>query len=119
MVEKSNLTEKFSSAIEKLWKSYQKDTAQNLKLIDAYLVFILFSGIFQFMYCVLVGTFPYNAFLAGFTSCVGSFVLAVNLRIQTNPENSNEFKGISPERAFADFVICNILLHFFVVNFIG
>ncbi|CAG8526518.1 19324_t:CDS:2 [Rhizophagus irregularis] len=97
LVEKSDLGEKFSSAIEKLWKSYQKETAQNLKLIDAYLVFILFSGIFQFTYCVIVGTFPYNAFLSGFISCVGSFVLA----------------------AFADFVFSNILLHFFVVNFIG
>lgn len=75
-VEKSNLAEIFSSVIEKLWKSYQKETAQNLKLIDAYLAFILFSGIFQFIYCVLVGTYPYNAFLSGFISCVGSFVLA-------------------------------------------
>ncbi|RIA96014.1 DAD/Ost2 [Glomus cerebriforme] len=107
------------SAVEKLWKSYQKETSQSLKLIDAYLVYILFSGVFQFIYCVIVGTYPYNAFLSGFISCVGSFVLAVNLRIQTNPKNKNEFKGISPERAFADFVCCNILLHFFVVNFIG
>jgi oligosaccharyltransferase complex subunit epsilon len=82
MVEKSTLVEKFSSATEKLWKSYQKETPQNLKLIDAYLVFILFSGIFQFIYCVIVGTYPYNAFLSGFISCVGSFILAGKNKIK-------------------------------------
>ncbi|CAG8560465.1 6008_t:CDS:2 [Acaulospora morrowiae] len=110
---------KVSDVVQKLWTTYSRNTTQSLKLIDAYLVFVLFSGIFQFIYCVLVGTYPYNAFLAGFISTVGSFVLAANLRIQTNPENSGEFKGVSPERAFADFAFCNILLHFFVVNFIG
>ena len=68
--------EKISSAVRKLWTSYQKETTQNLKLIDAYLVYILFSGIFQFIYCVLAGLYPYNAFLSGFISTVGSFVLA-------------------------------------------
>ncbi|KAF0471865.1 defender against death DAD protein [Gigaspora margarita] len=113
------MSDKVSSAIQKLWTSYSKNTPQSLQLIDTYLVFILFSGVFQFVHCVLVGTFPYNAFLAGFISTVGSFVLAANLRIQTNPDNAGEFKSISPERAFAEFVFCNIVLHFFVVNFIG
>jgi oligosaccharyltransferase complex subunit epsilon len=52
------------------------DTPTRLKLIDTYLVFVMLSGILQFVYCVLVGTYPYNAFLAGFSSCVGAFVLA-------------------------------------------
>ena len=39
-------------------------------------------GVIQFVYCCLVGTFPFNAFLSGFISCVGSFVLAVCLRLQ-------------------------------------
>lgn len=29
----------------------------------------------QFVYCVLVGSFPFNSFLAGFSSTVGAFVL--------------------------------------------
>ncbi|CAG8617928.1 7008_t:CDS:2 [Ambispora leptoticha] len=85
-------------AIDKLLKSYNKETPQNLKLIDAYLAFILVSGILQFVYVILVGTYPYNAFLAGFISTVGQFVLAAGLRIQTNPNNSGQFKTISPER---------------------
>lgn len=44
-------------------------------MIDAYLVYIFFTGVIQFVYCVVVGRFPFNSFLAGFLSCVGSFVL--------------------------------------------
>ncbi|CAG8620512.1 8224_t:CDS:2 [Cetraspora pellucida] len=70
------MSDKVSNAVQKLWTSYSKNTPQSLQLIDAYLVFILFSGVIQFVHCVLVGTYPYNAFLAGFISTVGSFVLA-------------------------------------------
>lgn len=41
------------------------------------------------------------------------------LRAQVNPENSAEFKTISPERAFADFIFCHVVLHLVVMNFIG
>ena len=66
-----------------------------MKIIDVYLVFIMASGITQFIYMAIVGNFPYNAFLSGFAATVGTFVLAgifislrvANLRIQFNPEN--------------------------------
>jgi oligosaccharyltransferase complex subunit epsilon len=51
-------------------------TPSKLKIIDAYMVFIMLTGIFQFVYCVIAGTYPFNSFLAGFISTVGSFVLA-------------------------------------------
>lgn len=41
---------------------------------------------------------PFNAFLSGFSATVGQFVLTASLRIQTNPENKNEFKSVSHER---------------------
>ncbi|KAI9293582.1 defender against death DAD protein [Neoconidiobolus thromboides FSU 785] len=104
--------------VSKVWESYQKSTTNNLKLIDVYMMFILLTGILQFIYLLLAGTFPYNAFLAGFISTVGSFTLAANLRIQVNPKNS-EFTHISPMRAFGDFIFCNIILLFFVTNFLG
>ena len=66
------------AATQLFWTAYKRDTPKSLKLIDVYLVYILFSGIAQFLYMVLAGTFPYNAFLAGFISTVGSFVLAGN-----------------------------------------
>ncbi|KAG2352404.1 DAD/Ost2, partial [Suillus spraguei] len=89
-----------------------------LKFIDAFLCFIVLSGVLQFVYCVLVTNFPFNAFLAGF-AIQWQFVLTASLRAQVNPENRSEFKEVSPERAFADFALGSIVLHFFVFNFLG
>ena len=36
-----------------------------------------------------------------------------------NPSNKDVFFGISPERAFADFVFAHVILHLVVMNFIG
>ncbi|KAG8952787.1 oligosaccharyltransferase complex subunit epsilon [Tulasnella sp. 424] len=108
-----------SGAIQGLWKSYLDDTPTKLKTIDAFLVFIMLSGIIQFVYCVAVTNFPFNAFLAGFASTVGQFVLTASLRSQVNPLNAGVFKNISRERAFADFAMGSIVLHFFVYNFLG
>ena len=47
------------------------------------------------------------------------FFLSVCLRIQSNPANMSDFKGISPERAFADFIFASVILHLVVINFIG
>ncbi|KAJ7067950.1 DAD/Ost2 [Mycena amicta] len=108
-----------SSAVQTLWKAYNDQTSNRLKFIDSFLIFLMLSGIVQFLYCVLVTTYPYNAFLSGFASTVGQFVLTASLRSQVNPENKNEFKEVSPERAFADFALGSIVLHFFVYNFLG
>ena len=43
----------------------------------------------------------------------------VCLRMQTNPQNKTQFLNISPERAFADFIFANVVLHLVVINFIG
>ncbi|OJT13173.1 Dolichyl-diphosphooligosaccharide--protein glycosyltransferase subunit dad-1 [Trametes pubescens] len=107
------------SPVLTLWNAYNETTSTRLKTIDAFLVFLMLSGIIQFLYCILVTNFPFNAFLAGFSSCVGQFVLAASLRSQVNPANKNEFKEVSPERAFADFALGSIVLHFFVYNFLG
>ncbi|CAD6504281.1 BgTH12-06014 [Blumeria graminis f. sp. triticale] len=108
-----------TSLLGKLGQDYQRDTQQRIKLIDCFLTFLLLVGALQFLYCVLAGNYPFNAFLSGFSATVGQFVLTVSLRIQTNPENKDEFKRISPERAFADYVFGSLILHFFCVNFIN
>lgn len=72
--------EQLSAATKKFYTGYKNDTPVSFKMIDVYLVYILFTGIFQFVYMAIVGTFPYNAFLGGFISTVGSFVLAGRLR---------------------------------------
>ncbi|EKM59582.1 uncharacterized protein PHACADRAFT_250174 [Phanerochaete carnosa HHB-10118-sp] len=107
------------NAVQSLLKAYNETTSPRLKLIDAFLVFLMIAGVLQFVYCVLVTNFPFNAFLAGFGSCVGQFVLTASLRSQVNPANRNEFKDVSPERAFADFALGSVVLHFFVYNFLG
>ena len=104
------------SPVASLWNAYYETTSTRLKTIDAFLVFLMLSGIIQFLYCILISNFPFNAFLAGyvtrlaalglpnsselcsFGSCVGQFVLAASLRAQVNPANRNEFKEVSPER---------------------
>ena len=59
----------------KFYDEYNQTTPKKLKIVDAYLFYIMLTGIIQFVYCCLVGTFPFNSFLSGFISCVGSFVL--------------------------------------------
>ena len=63
------------SIFGKLYDEYQTTTPKKLKLIDAYLFCVMLTGIIQFVYCCLVGTFPFNSFLAGFISTVACFVL--------------------------------------------
>ncbi|KAK3185347.1 oligosaccharyltransferase complex subunit epsilon [Lecanicillium sp. MT-2017a] len=104
--------------IEKIYNHYIKETPQRTKLIDAFLFFLVVVGALQFAYCVLAGNYPFNAFLSGFSATVGQFVLTVSLRIQTEAKQS-EFPSVSPERAFADFIVCSLILHFFCINFIN
>ncbi|KAG5519153.1 hypothetical protein PMAC_002241 [Pneumocystis sp. 'macacae'] len=98
---------------------YQKYTPQFLKIIDFFVMFLMVSGFLQFLYCFIVGTYPFNSFLSGFFSTVGQTVLAVSLRSQVNCEDAESFKKIPLERAFGDFVFSSIILHFFVINFLG
>ena len=67
------------SVVQQFLQSYRDRTPTKLKLVDAYLAYIMLTGIIQFVYCALVGTFPFNSFLSGFISCVGSFVLGGKL----------------------------------------
>jgi DAD family len=53
------------AALDTLWNAYLNTTPSRLKFIDAFLVFLVLSGVVQFVYCVLVTSFPFNAFLAG------------------------------------------------------
>ncbi|OWA49812.1 putative Dolichyl-diphosphooligosaccharide--protein glycosyltransferase subunit DAD1 [Hypsibius exemplaris] len=103
----------------KLYEEYGARTPKKLKLVDAYLLYVLLTGIIQFLYCALVGTFPFNSFLSGFISTVACFVLGTCFRMQVNPENKSQFGNITQERAMADFIFAHIILHLVVMNFIG
>ncbi|KAF2442459.1 defender against death DAD protein [Karstenula rhodostoma CBS 690.94] len=105
--------------VQGVWNKYVNKTPQRVKLLDSFMFFLIVVGVLQFVYCLIVGNFPFNAFLSGFSATVGQFVLTASLRIQTNPENKAEFESISHERAFADFVFGSLILHFFCINFIN
>ncbi|KAI8893814.1 defender against cell death 1 [Globomyces pollinis-pini] len=109
---------KQSNLLVRLQQSYQQNTPVFIKLIDVFLVFVMLTGVVQFIYMIMAGTYPYNAFLSGFACSVGMFVNTANLRIQLNPANANEV-SISPERAFADYAFSCMVLFFFVVCFVG
>jgi hypothetical protein len=72
-----------SSIVSDFLAKYQKTTPKKIKLIDGFLAYVLATGITQFIYCALVGTFPFNSFLSGFVCTVGVFVLAGTLWISS------------------------------------
>lgn len=86
----------FCSVVSNLYSEYLTTTPSKLKLVDAYMFGIMLTGIFQFVYCCLVGTFPFNAFLAGFISTVASFVLAGKLMI-------NKLKELTQKNSYRLF----------------
>lgn len=117
------------SAVHATYDDYLKTLTPRLKLIDCLLVFLVALGVLQFVYVLLIGNFPFNAFLGGFISCVGQFVLTVSLRLQyasaeAKQESEEEtevtpFSTISPERAFFDYTFASLVLHFIVFHFVN
>lgn len=53
---------------------YRKTPAK-LKVLDAFMVYALLTAAVQFGYMMLVGTFPFNSFLAGLLCCLAFFSL--------------------------------------------
>ncbi|KAJ5586916.1 uncharacterized protein N7459_002681 [Penicillium hispanicum] len=124
-----------------VWQQYLATTAQRTLLLDAFMAFLVLVGGLQFLYCVLAGNYPFNAFLSGFSAAVGQFVLTASLRMQTSDAGSGSISskpsskgknarfavddgeeqepGISHERAFADYIFGSLILHFFCINFIN
>lgn len=88
---------KFNQILVKFWEEYKKETPKKLKVIDAYLVYVFLTGVIQFVYCCLVGTFPFNSFLAGFISCVSCFVLGGKVKAWVEV---NRFSLPRPNRIF-------------------
>ncbi|KIY01128.1 uncharacterized protein Z520_02680 [Fonsecaea multimorphosa CBS 102226] len=124
-----------------VWNKYLQDTPSRTMLLDVFMAWLVVVGGLQFLYCVLAGNYPFNAFLSGFSAAVGQFVLTASLRMQTSerpPAGAStgakkstaktidgvtgelvENTKISSERAFADFVFGSLILHGFCVNFIN
>ncbi|CAN1259721.1 Dolichyl-diphosphooligosaccharide--protein glycosyltransferase subunit DAD1 [Linum perenne] len=112
-------TVKDTQALFQTLRSAYSATPNNLKIIDLYVAFAVFTALIQVVYMAVVGSFPFNSFLSGVLSCIGTAVLAVCLRIQVNKDNKDFKQDLAPERAFADFVLCNLVLHLVIMNFLG
>ncbi|GBF64553.1 dolichyl-diphosphooligosaccharide--protein glycosyltransferase subunit [Trichophyton mentagrophytes] len=119
-----------------IWDNYTTNTPQRTLLLDIFMAFLVVVGGIQFVYCVLAGNYPFNAFLSGFSAAVGQFVLTASLRMQTSDIGKTKSVGKSgvssgadtpiqdrgegsSERAFADYIFGSIVLHFFCINFIN
>ncbi|KEF54010.1 oligosaccharyl transferase complex subunit OST4 [Exophiala aquamarina CBS 119918] len=123
-----------------VWNRYVQDTPSRTILLDVFMAWLVVVGVLQFLYCVLAGNYPFNAFLSGFSAAVGQFVLTASLRMQTSelpPSGASTAKKtssksidtvsgelvengkVSTERAFADFIFGSLILHGFCVNFIN
>ena len=91
------MPESLRAVVVRFYDEYMQSTPKKLKIVDAYLFYVLLTGVIQFSYCCLVGTFPFNSFLAGFISTVGSFVLggnACNDKVIQNTQDINRFKCV-------------------------
>ncbi|PGH35827.1 oligosaccharyltransferase complex subunit epsilon [[Emmonsia] crescens] len=121
-----------------IWQRYLKQTPKRTLQLDSFMAFLVIVGGVQFVYCMLAGNYPFNAFLSGFSASVGQFVLTASLRMQTSHQGGKDGKatstsrivskptngdlpsnGLSSERAFADYVFGSLILHFFCINFIN
>uniref|UniRef100_A0A4W3H9A9 Dolichyl-diphosphooligosaccharide--protein glycosyltransferase subunit DAD1 n=1 Tax=Callorhinchus milii TaxID=7868 RepID=A0A4W3H9A9_CALMI len=109
------------AVLGRLWQEYAGGTALRLQLLDCYLLYMVLSGAELHLYCAIHTQFNLQYILSSVTACVTVCVIltAVCLRIQINSQNKGEFAGISPERAFADFLFASTILHLVVINFIG
>ncbi|KAE8350383.1 putative oligosaccharyl transferase subunit Dad1 [Aspergillus coremiiformis] len=115
-----------SEIVHHVWQQYLTTTPERTMLLDAFMAFLVLIGGIQFVYCVLAGNYPFNAFLSGFSAAVGQFVLTASLRMQTSTDKAKGANGmgvgsdgVSHERAFADYIFGSLILHFFCINFIN
>ncbi|OJD12418.1 hypothetical protein AJ78_06982 [Emergomyces pasteurianus Ep9510] len=81
-----------------IWQRYLANTPSRTLQLDAFMAFLVIVGGVQFLYCMLAGNYPFNAFLSGFSAAVGQFVLTASLRMQTSHQNGKDGKVTSTSK---------------------
>lgn len=99
-----------------LYRQYAEKVDRKVILCDAMMLYALTSAIIVCLYLLLVGTYPFNSFLASLFCCLGVFAFTASLRLHIT---SDDFKHVSKERAYADFALCCLVFFFIVFSFIG
>ncbi|KAK8811123.1 hypothetical protein WA538_005284 [Blastocystis sp. DL] len=106
----------FKSLCKDLTEKYVKETTAQIKMLDAFIGFGALTAIIQAVYCFLVGTYPFNAFLSGFIASLGACVLSICFRMGMT---SDEFKDVNNNKIFAEYCFCMLLLFLVVCNYLG
>lgn len=60
------------------WKGFSLSYAEYpkiVKTVDLFVVAAILTAVAQFLYVCIVGTFPFNSFLSGFVSAIGTAIL--------------------------------------------
>uniref|UniRef100_A0A7S1TW01 Dolichyl-diphosphooligosaccharide--protein glycosyltransferase subunit OST2 n=1 Tax=Phaeomonas parva TaxID=124430 RepID=A0A7S1TW01_9STRA len=96
---------------------YVASTTTRMMLCDMLTATAVATTAVQAVYCFLLGSFPFNSFLAGLFCSMGIAVLTISLRLQLG--GGSEFEGRTPEKAFVDYIICVMVLMLAVFNFMG
>ncbi len=104
---------------ESIVKDYKKSVNMKIKMIDAWCVYCIVTCFVQILYRMMVGTYPFNSFLAGVFCHIAMAALGVSLRYTITNNNEKDFQAVSLERAVADFVFCHMVLFFIVFSFMG
>eukprot|EP01063_Lacrimia_lanifica_P019238 TRINITY_DN26348_c0_g1_i1.p2 TRINITY_DN26348_c0_g1~~TRINITY_DN26348_c0_g1_i1.p2 ORF type:complete len:116 (+),score=37.11 TRINITY_DN26348_c0_g1_i1:57-404(+) len=108
----------FALAAQFLNKYDEKNSVQ-LKVCDAFIVFFALNVVVLCLYCFLVGSYPFNAYLSALFANLGMVVFTVSLRMQAAPANKPQFQGISAESSFGEYCVCSLLILFTAVHFMG
>lgn len=90
-------------------------TPPRVKVLDTFIATALVTLVLQSAYAFLVGSFPFNAFLAGVFCCAGTAVLTLCLRLQISGGQC----GVSDDRAFVDYALAMVVLFLACWCYIG
>ena len=85
------------------------------QVLDIYIGAALLTIVLQFAYASLVGTFPFNSFLAGVFCCAGSAVLTLCLRLQI----SSGQLDMPVDRAFVEYALAMVVLFLACFCYLG
>eukprot|EP00747_Dinoflagellata_sp_TGD_P167422 gnl/TRDRNA2_/TRDRNA2_191830_c0_seq1.p2 gnl/TRDRNA2_/TRDRNA2_191830_c0~~gnl/TRDRNA2_/TRDRNA2_191830_c0_seq1.p2 ORF type:complete len:109 (-),score=10.63 gnl/TRDRNA2_/TRDRNA2_191830_c0_seq1:121-447(-) len=95
---------------------YRRNTPDRIKFIDALIALLLLSGAVQLVYGCTAGTCPLHSVYSGLASPFGTAALTLCLRTQVV---CPDVFGLSPERAFADWLVCVLVLHVVCIAYSG
>ena len=99
-------------------KAYWDRTPAKLRVADAFALHAVLTAVVVFGYVALVGTFPFNSFLAAFVGCIAMAVLFVGFRMQIDSTNA-AYRAVSHERAYAELLFCQAVIVLVIFTFIG